>query len=82
MIRSHHERLDGSGYPDGLMGESIPLGSRIIGVADTYNALTSTRPHRPAFSKEEALKMITKEKGTLFDSKIVDAFISRTHQRV
>src|SRR3989442_10847395 len=54
VIRHHHERCDGSGYPDGLLGTAIPLGARIVAVADVYDALTSDRPYRPALSTEEA----------------------------
>src|SRR5262249_42288548 len=61
IIRNHHERWDGSGYPDGLAGESIPLLARILQVADIYDALTTSRPYKPALSHEEALDIITAE---------------------
>ena len=74
-IRHHHERWDGSGYPDGLKGEQIPLGSRIIGVADAYDAMTSDRVYRPALAVEIALAELRKGQGTQFDPQIVDLFI-------
>ncbi len=73
-IRHHHERYDGAGYPDGLKGEDIPLISRIIAVADCYDAMISDRPYRSALSKEIAIDEIMKNKGSQFDPKIVDAF--------
>lgn len=73
-ILHHHERWDGKGYPHKLRGEQIPLGSRIIAVTDTFNALVSTRPYREAKTEEYALKILLEGKGTQFDSEIVDAF--------
>ena len=75
LILYHHERWDGKGYPAGLKGEEIPIGARIISVADVYQALTSNRPYRKAFSKKEALKIIRKGAGTQFDPDIVNAFM-------
>jgi len=75
IIRHHHERYDGKGYPDGLQGEDIPLMSRIIAVADTYDAMTSHRPYRSALSREIALAEIVKCSGTQLDAKIVKAFL-------
>jgi putative two-component system response regulator len=63
IIRSHHERWDGLGYPDGLRGEQIPLLARILQLADIYDALTTVRPYKPAFSQEEALSIIMEETG-------------------
>jgi len=74
-VKHHHERWDGKGYPDGLCGENIPLISRIITVADTYDAMTSDRPYRKALSKEIAISELTKNKNTQFDGRIVDIFI-------
>jgi len=75
MIYFHHERYDGKGYPKGLKGENIPLGARILAVADTYDALTSTRPYRHACSMDEAVKILLEVKGTQLDSACVDAFL-------
>lgn len=75
-IRSHHERWDGKGYPDGLKGEEIPLEARILAVADTYNAMTTDRPYRKALSVNDALTEIEKCAGTQFDPKIAEVFLS------
>ncbi|MDK2922846.1 MAG: hypothetical protein PWQ90_287 [Pseudothermotoga sp.] len=74
-VRHHHERWDGLGYPDGLSGEQIPLPSRIIAIADIYEALTSDRPYRRAYSREEAIEMIREMSGTVLDPRVVDAFL-------
>ncbi|MEM7353095.1 MAG: HD domain-containing phosphohydrolase [Acidobacteriota bacterium] len=74
-IRWHHEAWNGSGYPDGLKGEQIPLMARIIGVADTFDAITTNRPYQTASSPEFALKTIKKLTGTRFDARIVSAFL-------
>jgi len=71
----HHERWDGSGYPKGLRGEEIPLPARIFSVVDVYDALTSDRPYRKAWTNEEAIKYIKDESGRLFDPKVVKAFL-------
>ncbi len=76
MVRHHREHFDGSGYPDGLKGEAIPLGARILAVADVYDALTSSRSHRPGQSHEEAVAFIEEGSGTLFDPEVVRAFLS------
>ncbi|HTR73718.1 MAG TPA: HD-GYP domain-containing protein [Solirubrobacterales bacterium] len=76
IVRCHHERLDGSGYPDGLRGDEIPLGSRIIGVTDSYDALTSSRPYREAASSEAAIAILKEEAGIKLDADVVDAFVS------
>jgi len=75
LVLYHHERWDGKGYPAGLKAEEIPIGARIIAVADVYQALTSDRPYRKAFSQKEAVKMIKKDSGTHFDPDIVDIFL-------
>jgi len=75
IVRSHHERLDGRGYPDGLAGDGIPLGARIIAVADTFDALTSTRSYRPAATHKRALDVLRKEAGTQLDAAAVNAFL-------
>jgi hypothetical protein len=74
MVRHHHERLDGSGYPDGLAGEAIPLGARIIAVADTFDAITSGRPYRPATPHRKAIDILKDEAGTSLDVAVVQAF--------
>ncbi len=75
MAAYHHERWDGKGYPEGLHGEVIPLSARIMAVADVFDALTSPRVYKPAFSLEEALSMIQEGSGTQFDPKCVEAFM-------
>jgi PAS domain S-box-containing protein len=71
----HHEKWDGSGYPDGLQGEQIPLSARIVALADVYDALTSKRSYKDTISHEEALRIITTETATHFDPDIVDVFV-------
>ena len=71
----HHERMDGSGYPQGLKGDEILLASRIIGVADVVEAMTYHRPYREALGLDAALKEIKKNKGILYDPEVVDACI-------
>jgi HD-GYP domain-containing protein (c-di-GMP phosphodiesterase class II) len=73
IIRAHHERWDGQGYPDGLAGESIPLGARIITVVDAYSAMTTNRPYRKASSPAWALRELQRCAGTQFDAKVVAA---------
>ena len=75
MIRHHHERLDGRGYPDRLAGDTIPLGARIIAVADTFDAISSTRSYRKRSNHKKALTILKKESGTQLDRDAVDAFI-------
>jgi len=72
---SHHENWDGSGYPRGLKGNEIPLLGRILAIADVYDALTSVRPYKQAFSHEEAVQIITEGIGTQFDPELVKSFI-------
>jgi response regulator RpfG family c-di-GMP phosphodiesterase len=74
IARYHHERFDGTGYPDGLAGADIPILARIVGLADTYVALTSERPHRIEFTQPHALAQIRGESGKAFDPIVVDAF--------
>jgi putative nucleotidyltransferase with HDIG domain len=75
IIRHHHERYDGKGYPDGLAGEKIPLIARVLSVADSYDAMTSSRPYRKAKTHEQAIMEIKRCTGTQFDEKIVEAFL-------
>jgi HD-GYP domain-containing protein (c-di-GMP phosphodiesterase class II) len=74
-VRQHHERLDDSGYPQGLKDDEILLEARIIGVADVVEAMSSHRPYRPALGIDKALEEITKNKGKLYDPEVVDACI-------
>ena len=76
VVRAHHERWDGSGYPDGLAGLDIPLGARILSVADAFVAMTSERPHRTAFTAVEAMGLLLAAKGAAFDPTVVDAFVA------
>jgi response regulator RpfG family c-di-GMP phosphodiesterase len=75
MVRHHHERFDGKGYPDGLVGEAIPLEARIILIADTFDAMTSDRPYRKALSTERALAELKKYAGTQFDPDLVEVIL-------
>ena len=72
---THHERFDGSGYPQGLSGEEIPLEGRIVAVADVFDALLSDRCYRPAMTTEQATELIEEESGTHFDPDVVKALI-------
>jgi putative nucleotidyltransferase with HDIG domain len=76
VVRSHHERWDGKGYPDGLAGEDIPLAARVFAVADTLDALTTDRPYRPGRSFAESRDIFTSASGTQFDPAIVEIFMS------
>ena len=75
LVRSTHERFDGTGYPDGLAGEQIPLGARIIAVCDAYDAIVSGRPYREALSRDEAIRRLVENSGTQFDPSVVGAFL-------
>jgi len=76
VIRAHHERLDGSGYPDALRGDAIPMAARIIAVADSYDAMTSARPYRPAMTHAAAIAELRRVSGVELDSRCVDAFLA------
>jgi putative two-component system response regulator len=76
IVRSHHERFDGRGIPDGLAGTDIPVEARIAAAADSFDAMTSDRPYRPGLSMEEALAEIVRCSGTQFDPRVVDAVMS------
>ena len=73
IVRHHHERWDGKGYPDGLTGDEIPMLARIVGVCDAYEALTSKRPWRTARSRDEALAVLNAGAGTEYDPALVQA---------
>jgi len=75
IVLHHHENYDGSGYPDKIMGEDIPIGARILRIADTYDALTSPRGYRPAFTPEQALRVMKREER-FFDPKLLELFFS------
>ena len=74
-VRHHHERLDGTGYIDGLAGEDIPLIARIVSVADAFSAMTTTRPYRKALTVAEALHRLREASGTQLDPRLVTAFV-------
>jgi putative nucleotidyltransferase with HDIG domain len=76
IVRNHHERYDGSGYPDGLCGEDIPFAARVLCVADIYDALTTTRSYRPAYTPAEALDVMRAEAGSVLDPKLFELFAS------
>jgi HD domain len=76
IVRHHHERLDGGGYPDGIAGEGIPLGARIIAVADTFDAITSARPYRAPRTHKQAIDVLHAEAGRQLDATVVAAFIA------
>lgn len=75
IIRHHHERMDGAGYPDHLVGEGIPLGARMVAVADAWDAMLSDRPYRPGLGREEALRRLRQGSGTQWDAPFVDIFV-------
>lgn len=81
LIRHHHERFDGKGYPDGLRGEKIPIGSRIIFLAETYDFLRTDLPFRPAFSTEETVAELRKVAGSQFDPGLVKIFADNLERR-
>jgi len=79
IAKSHHERWDGAGYPEGLAGEEIPLAARIVAVADVYDALTSRRVYKDAYSHEVAYNIITGDAGKHFDPQVIAAFVELEH---
>ena len=72
----HHERWNGTGYPRGLKGQEIPLGARIFSVIDVYDALTSDRPYRPAWTEDKVINYLREQSGIQFDPAVVEAFLS------
>jgi HD-GYP domain-containing protein (c-di-GMP phosphodiesterase class II) len=77
MIRHHHERWNGTGYPDRIAGEQIPFAARILTVADVYDALTTARSYRPGFAHEKAMEIMQSERGTTFDPDVLDVFCEK-----
>jgi len=75
IIRHHHERFDGTGYPDGIEGKEIELGARIIAIADTYDAMTTDRPYRGPLPKDHTIAVLKEQKGKQFDPELVDIFV-------
>ncbi|MDT5286408.1 MAG: cyclic di-GMP phosphodiesterase, partial [Mycobacterium sp.] len=82
IARWHHENIDGSGYPDGLRGENIPLEARIVRIADSFDAMTHARPYKPARSMEWALEELLRCAGTQFDSELAILFIDQLRNDV
>ena len=80
IVRHHHENWNGTGYPDGLKGEDIPLGARILSVVDCFDALTSDRPYRKRMTDADALKILVERRGTMYDPTIVDVFVAAYQQ--
>lgn len=81
IVEAHHERWDGTGYPLGLRGEEIPLGARILAIADSFDAMTSDRPYRKALSRQMAIKELRENAGTQFDPKLVEVFIKELQRK-
>lgn len=75
IVKHHHEKYDGTGYPSGLSGEEIPFGARILTVVDCYDALTTNRPYRPRYAREQALELLRRESGRTFDPSILEKFL-------
>jgi putative two-component system response regulator len=85
IVRHHHERWDGEGYPDGLRGERIPMGARIVGLVDAFDAIIHDRPYRPARTIDEAIEELKRQSGAQFDPDLVHLFlplIEREHQEI
>jgi len=76
IVRHHHESWDGTGYPDGLAGDRIPIGARIIAVVDCFDALTSDRPYRPRMNDRDAFQILSDRRGKMYDPQVVDAFVA------
>ncbi|MCI5147838.1 MAG: HD domain-containing protein, partial [Candidatus Electrothrix sp. MAN1_4] len=80
IVYTHQEKWDGSGYPQGLSGENIPLSGRIMAIADVYDALTSRRPYKTPVAHEKAVAIMKAEKGTHFDPELIEFFL-KVHER-
>ena len=81
MVKSHHERFDGTGYPDGLRGEEVPMGGRIIAVAEVYDALTTARPYQEKMTPEQAVERMADLSGTVLDPKVYEALVRLVSRR-
>ena len=81
IVRSCHERFDGTGYPDGIAGEEIPLLARIVACCDAFNAMTTARPYRAALAPEVAVAELRANSGTQFDPRVVDALVASLERR-
>ena len=79
IVYHHHERFDGQGYPDGLQRENIPLGARIVSIADAFDAMTTQRPYRMAMSQAQAIRELRRGAGHQWDPELVDAFLDAIH---
>ena len=79
-VLHHHEKYNGTGYPDKLAGKKIPIFARIVSVADVFDALTSDRPYRSAFTKEKAMEIMLQGRNKLFDPDVLDAFLKITDE--
>ncbi len=75
IVRHHHENWDGTGYPAGIKGQEIPLGARILSVVDCYDALTSDRPYRPRYTRQQAEQILRERRGVMYDPWVVDEFL-------
>ena len=76
IVRNHHERFDGKGYPDGLAGEAIPRLARVVAIADAFDAMTTDRPYRPAMTPDQAFAEVLHLSGSQFDPKIAKVFLN------
>jgi HD-GYP domain-containing protein (c-di-GMP phosphodiesterase class II) len=80
-VKSHHEQMDGQGYPDGKKGEEIPILAKIVAVADAFDAMTTDRPYRKAVSQEAAIEELKRCSGTQLDREVVGAFVKAYEKR-
>ena len=79
---THHEKWDGSGYPNGLAGNAIPIEGRIVAVADVFDALSTARPYKEAFPIDKCLQILIEGRGTHFDPRVLDAFFARKEEAI
>jgi HD-GYP domain-containing protein (c-di-GMP phosphodiesterase class II) len=82
LVKHHHEFYDGTGYPDGLKGEDIPLWARIVCVVDSYHAMISNRPFRKAFTEKETMKILKESSGKKYDPRIIDVYFEILERRM